>query len=191
MSLPNEEGIYLYRKGRWNRIFLEGPYVPEVDGIYLLYFRNFKCPGCKAFDNIWLKFINECSSISNYLIVQCNNFSFECKDVAASDSFIFYLVLETPQVIVVVVENNIPIYIEREVGVLTLNSLRNFALNVKKRMNVMPEEEGRSLEEEESIYIDFTNKNWKEITEKLKKILFEGRIPKEICTESGCKVIIE
>jgi hypothetical protein len=191
MKLPDREGVYIYREGDWIRVSLEGPYVPDADGIYVLYFRNFKCSGCRAFDNTWLKFVYEQGSIYNFVMIQCSNFFFECNDVAASDSFVFYLIFETPQVLIVVVENGIPIYIEREVGVLSLETLRDFVFNVRDRMSRVQVEEEEGLKEEEGIYIDFASKNWKEITEKLKKIIYEGRIPREVCTEYGCRIVIE
>lgn len=191
MKLPDREGVYIYREGDWIRVSLEGPYVPDADGIYVLYFRNFKCSGCRAFDNTWLKFVDEQGSIYNFVMIQCSNFFFECNDVAASDSFVFYLIFETPQVLIVVVENGIPIYIEREVGVLSLETLRDFVFNVRDRMSRVQVEEEEGLKEEEGIYIDFASRNWKEITEKLKKIIYEGRIPREVCTEYGCRIVIE
>lgn len=186
---PEDEGVYLYTEGRWQRLITEGPFVPEADGTYVIYFRNIKCPGCKAFDKVWLEFVSTYTSAANYAVIQCNNFFIECNDITASDSFVFYLIFETPQVVVVVIENGMPVYIEREAGVLSVGVLKDFVLNVKERMNLSFSEE--STEEDEGIYVDFSKKNWKNIAEQLKKVIFGGKIPREVCTDEGCKIVIE
>lgn len=188
MSIPHEDGVYTYSNGKWTKVRVEGPYVPEVDGVYVLYFRNTKCGGCKAFDREWLNFISMYNSLAKYVLVQCRNFFIECSDAVASDSFIFYLVLETPQVLLIVVENGLPVYIEREVGVLTVDQLSNLVLNANNRMKYALEE---IEDEEEGVYIDLSTKNWKEVVEQLKKILIEGKVAHEICTSSGCRILIE
>ncbi|MEM4848742.1 MAG: hypothetical protein QXM55_03815 [Ignisphaera sp.] len=187
--LPEDEGVYIYIEGSWQKYITEGPFVPEVDGVYILYFRNIKCPGCKTFDKIWSEFISTYTTAANYAVIQCNNFFIECSDYTASNSFIFYLVFETPQVVVVVIENGTPVYIEREVGVLSMNELIDFVLNIKERMSMYLVEE--PSEEGEGIYVDLSKKNWKDIVDQLKKIIFGGKIPQELCTDEGCRIVIE
>lgn len=187
--LPEEEGVYIYAKKSWRKHVAEGPFVPEVDGIYVLYFRNIKCPGCKTFDKIWLEFVSTYTVAANYAVIQCKNFFIECSDSTASNSFIFYLVFETPQVVIAVIEDGVPVYIEREVGVLDMSKLIDFVLNVRERMSLSLTEE--STEEGEGIYIDFSKKNWKDIVDQLKEIIFGGKIPRELCTDEGCKIVIE
>lgn len=189
MSLPSNDGVYIYELNKWRKIFIDGPFVPEINGIYVIYFRNLKCPGCKIFDDIWTKFISFYSTNANYVIIQCKNFFIECNNITASDSFIFYLAFETPQIIVVVTENGIPIYIEREIGVLSIDRIKDFVLNVRNRMMLTTSEECN--EKEEGIYIDFSKKNWKEIVQQLKELIFKDKIPHETCTEEGCKIVIE
>lgn len=189
MLLPNSDGVYVYEHGMWRKILAEGPFVPEMEGVYAIYFRNLRCPGCSVFDDIWLKFVSLYSANANYVVIQCKNFFVECNDITASDSFIFYLVFETPQVIVVVVKDDIPIYIEREVGVLSMEKLKDFILNVRDRISLEVPEEHEEIEE--GIYIDFSKKNWREIAKQLRELIFKGKIPHEVCTEEGCKIVIE
>lgn len=187
MEMPSGDGVYLYSGGLWRRIRVDGPFVPEADGVYLLYFRNSRCPGCRAFDGVWQNFISSYASEgASYALVQCRSFFVECDDEVASDSFIFYLVFETPQVVVVVVENGLPVYIEREVGFVDEATLKDLVLNVRERMTVHQEPE-----EGEGIYIDLTRGSWKDVVEQLKKLMVEGRVPREVCTEEGCRIIVE
>lgn len=191
MEMPVEDGVYLYSGGSWTRIRIVGPFVPDVDGVYLFYFRNSKCPGCKAFDRVWLDFTSSYAPESvSYVLVQCRSFFIECSDEAAADSFIFYLVFETPQVVVVVVENGLPVYVEREAGFIDEATLKDLVLNVRERMAVHREpEEGEG--EGEGLYIDLTKRDWKGIVEQLKKLIAEGRAPREVCTEDGCRIVID
>ncbi|MCC6046224.1 MAG: hypothetical protein LM572_05535, partial [Ignisphaera sp.] len=123
-------------------------------------------------------------------LVQCRNFFYDCESQEAADTFIFYLVLATPQVVLVIVENGMPVYIEREWHFETLKALEDFVYKVHERRK-LAEESGESEEEGEGIFIDFSKRNWREIVEQLKKLVFEGRSLRELCNESGCRVVIE
>uniref|UniRef100_A0A7C2ZN21 Thioredoxin n=1 Tax=Ignisphaera aggregans TaxID=334771 RepID=A0A7C2ZN21_9CREN len=188
MDLPEEDGIYSYVGGRWQRLSVEGPLVPETDGIHVIYFRNSKCPGCRSFDGVWREFVQMHYSVVNIFVIQCKSFFVECSDSSASDTFVFYLVFETPQVVALVVESGYPVYIEREVGVLDAETLRSFVLGVRERMSTAPLDE--SGEEGEGIYIDISTKNWKKIVEQLKKLVIEGKALRELCDERGCKIVV-
>jgi len=191
LSIPDVDGVYVYRGGNWERIVFEGPYVPSADGIYIIYFRNRSCPGCKGFDKLWNRFVAENGNgFKEAVLVQCTNFFFECSSQEAADTFIFYLVFATPQLVVVVIENGVPVYIEREVYFPDLDSLKNFVFGVNERRKRVSEESTEESEEE-GIYIDLNSKNWKDVVNKIKSIVLEGRNLKEICDEEGCKVVIE
>ena len=191
MLIPQKDGVYVYSDGTWNRVGLNGPYVPNVDGVYVYYFRNRKCPGCKAFDRTWLEAVmrsgRELHGIP--VIVQCTNFFIECYDQSARDTFILFLVTVTPQIVVVVIENGELRFAEREYGALDYDKLLEFVNGVRKRMEEHLLREGEE-EEGEGLYIELTG-NWKEVVEKIEKMLFEGRNLKEICDESGCRVYVE
>lgn len=191
MSLPDEDGVYLYSDIKWERIYVDGPYVPEVDGVYAIYFRNRLCPGCRAFDETWAGFVTRYRSSATYAIAQCKNFFIECSDIAALDSFVFYLVFVTPQVVVVVIDNGIPVYVEREAGSLDEETLRDLVVNVRKRMEKTLSGGSEEEEEGEGIYVDFSKKNWKEIVQQLKKLIIEGKTVREVCDIKGCRVVIE
>ena len=191
-SLPQEDGIYIYQNGAYERLKIEGPFVPERDGTYIIYFRNKRCPGCKAFDRKWNIFVKRFrTDFGSLAIVQCTNFFHECGDQAAADTFIFYLVFATPQIIVVIIENGVPVYVERELYFDSVESLENFVYGVHERRKQLESQPGEELEEGEGIYIDLSKKNWREIVEQIKKLVIEGKSLKEVCTESGCKLVVE
>ena len=156
-----------------------------------MYFRNKKCPGCKGFDKIWKRFIKEFDkSFGKLCIVQCTEFFYDCKAKDASDTFIFYLVFATPQVILTIIENGEPVYIEREYIFNSVEELKNFVYGVYERRKAY-ESQPHEEESGEGLYIDLSSKNWKEIVEKIKKLIFEGRNIREVCDEEGCKLIVE
>ncbi len=193
MELPEEEGVYVYDHGKWHRVAVDGPFVPKENGVYVYYFRNKKCPGCKTFDSIWLKAVDKAGKEFHGVpvIIQCTNFFIECGDESAKDTFILFLITVTPQVLVLVVENGELRFVEREYGSLDYNELMQFVNEARKRMETYLASEGIEQEEsEEGIYIELTG-DWKNIVEKLKRMLFEGRNLREICDESGCRVYVE
>lgn len=188
MNSPFEDGIYIY-DGVWRKIDVDGPYVPEDDGIYVIYFRNSGCPACKAFDKIWNKFVlHNREKPIKFTIAQCTEFFINCNSTSAADTFVFYLIFETPQVVVIVVKDNTISYLEREAGFITYEKLEDFILNVETRMNSHLSE----IEEEggEGIYIDLTERNWKEVVRKIKALLIEGKEVHEVCNQDGCKLFI-
>jgi len=192
----DEDGVYMYNKNAltWTRLKLGEPYVPREDGLHVVYFRNRKCPGCKAFDRIWIEYIKkhrEDHNIKEFIIVQCTHFFYECFDGDAVDTFILYLVLETPQVIAIISENSTPIYIEREIGVDTLDKLEIFVNGTFDRMKRYFEENHEEETDSGSLYIDLDFKKPKEVVSKLRKLLFEGRNIREVCDEKGCRIFIE
>lgn len=190
MCIPNDDGIYMCYSDSFHKVVADGPFVPEVDGVYVIYFRNVMCPGCKAFDKVWQSFVSAYRDKAKYVVIQCKNFFHECKDSTASDSFIFYLVFETPQTIIIVVENSLPVYIEREVGFIDIDKLKDFVLNVRERMLMSMSMESEA-EEGEGIYIDFSKRDWKEIVKELKKLILEGKSIREVCTAEGCRIVLE
>ncbi len=192
MRLPEGDGVYEYDSGIWYKNVLQGPYVPSVDGIYLLYFRNRKCGGCKSFDRVFLGFIRDID-LRKYgvRLIQCNNFFYDCGSQDAADTFIFYLVFSTPQIIVVVVENGLPIYIEREIGVIDEDRLRDFVMNLDNRRKEYSILATNEEDDEEGIYIDFSSRDWKSIVNRIKEELFRGRNIREVCNEDGCRISIE
>ncbi len=194
MELPEEEGVYVYDHGEWHRVAVDGPFVPKEDGVYVYYFRNKKCPGCKAFDSTWLKAVGKADKEFHGVpvIIQCTNFFIECSDESAKDTFILFLVTITPQVLVLVVENGELRFVEREYSSLDYDELLQFVNEARKRMEMYLASEGIEQEEGEGegIYIELTG-DWKSIVEKLKRMLFEGRNLREICDESGCRVYVE
>jgi thiol-disulfide isomerase/thioredoxin len=191
LRVPVEDGVYIYINKQCKKIDVEGPFVPQEDGVYVIYFRNRECPGCKGFDKLWSSFVENFNGDFGALaLVQCRNFFYDCESQEAADTFIFYLVLATPQVVLVIVENGMPVYIEREWHFENLKALEDFVYKVHERRK-LAEESGESEEEGEGIFIDFSKRNWREIVEQLKKLVFEGRSLRELCNESGCRVVIE
>lgn len=190
ISIPDSDGIYIYRNGTLEKIVVDGPFVPVSDGIHVIYFRNRSCPGCKGFDKLWTRFLeNSRGGFREAVVVQCKNFFFDCSSQDAADTFIFYLVFETPQLVVVVVENGSPVYIEREVYFPDLRSVEDFVYNVNERRKSVSDES--SEEGEEGIYIDLSSGNWKEIVNRLRAMILEGRNFREVCDENGCKIYVE
>jgi|UniRef100_A0A7J2U4B8 thiol-disulfide isomerase/thioredoxin len=191
LDIPAEDGVYIYTGNHYERIYPNGPFVPQRDGVYMIYFRNRECPGCKAFDRLWSFFAeNFKRDFGTLAVVQCKNFFYDCYSQDAADTFIFYLVLATPQVVVVIVENGIPIYIEREMLFESLKDLEDFVYGVHERRK-LAEEKTEQEEEVEGLYIDFSKRNWKEVVKQLKELIFEGKNIRELCNEKGCKIVIE
>jgi hypothetical protein len=191
LSIPVEDGVYIYADKQYEKVQLAGPFVPQEDGVYVIYFRNRECPGCKAFDKLWSSFAEGFNKgFGKLALVQCNNFFYDCGSQEAADTFIFYLVLATPQVLIVVVENGMPIYIEREMCFKSPSALEDFVYGVHERRRLI-EEEAEQEEEAEGLYIDFSKRNWREIVEQLKKLVLEGKSLRELCNESGCRIVIE
>ncbi|MEM0026969.1 MAG: hypothetical protein QXT53_03480 [Ignisphaera sp.] len=190
VSIPESDGIYVYRDGGLEKIVVDGPFVPTADGVYVIYFRNRSCPGCKGFDKLWSRFLESSKgSFGEAVVVQCTNFFFNCGSQDAADTFVFYLVFETPQLVVVVVENGSPVYIEREVYFPDLRSIEDFVYNVNERRKKASDES--SEEVEEGIYIDLGSGNWKEVVNRLRSMILDGKNLKELCDESGCRIYIE
>ncbi len=170
----------------------DGPWVPTADGTYLVYFRNKRCPGCKAFDRVWNKLIRERLDEvrANLVLVYCENFFFQCKDPTASDTFVLFLVNATPQVVVIVVREGEMRYVERHIGFMDLDELIEFANGAPSRMEEALKEAAEEETEEEGEALWIQPGNWKEVVEKLKKMIFEGREIREVCDENGCRFII-
>jgi len=191
-EIPQEEGVYLFDVGSktWRKIEVDGPWVPREDGTYLVYFRNKICPGCKGFDRLWRELVYERIGDLRAVpaMVQCTNFFFNCSDRTAADTFILFLVNATPQVLVLIVEGGELRFMEREFVFETVDDLIEFANGARERMAKyasQPEEEVSG----EELFIE--GENWKEIVEKIKKLLFEGRNIREICDERGCRYVVE
>lgn len=188
MNLPREDGIYIYDTV-WRRVSVDGPFVPEEDGIYVLYFKNGKCPGCKAFDETWSRFVEGVRNLYRFVVVQCTEFFTNCSSGDAADTFVFYLVFETPQIVAIVVRDGVIAYLEREIGSLIYNRLRDFVVNIEERMNSYLERDEEVDSNEEGLYIDFSERNWKEIVRRIKALL-NGRELHEVCDEDGCRLVI-
>ena len=192
--IPSEEGVFVFDKNirQWRKACFEGPYVPKSDGVYLFYFRNFNCIGCKAFDRIWneilKKYINEIHG--ELIMVQCTNFFYECRDSCASDTFVLFLVTATPQLLVVIVERGELRYVEREIGVLSIDKVLEFVNRARERMERYEKQAISEESKEEGVFIEFEG-DWKKVVEKIRKLLFEGRNIREVCDESGCRLYVE
>jgi len=193
-DIPHEEGVYVFDRGsrRWTRIEVDGPWVPREDGTYLVYFRNKICPGCKGFDKLWRELvyerIDELQAVP--AMVQCTNFFFNCSDRTAADTFILFLVNATPQVLVLVVEGGELRFMEREFVFDSVDDLIEFANGVRDRMaKYAAQGEEESAAGGEELFIE--GEDWKEIVEKIKKLLFEGKNIREICDERGCRYVVE
>ncbi len=195
--IPEEEGVFVLntRSKEWVKVVEDGPWVPREDGVYVVYFRNHICPGCKAFDRIWEELIEE--HLNNLMatpaLVQCHNFFFDCNDKTAADTFLLFLVNATPQVISLIVEGGELRYVERCYGfeVESIEDLLKFANEAKDRMRKYLEEgveEGEGEGQEELVV---EGGNWKEVVEKLRKLLLEGRNVREVCDERGCRFVVE
>ncbi|NPA97370.1 MAG: hypothetical protein GXO32_07205 [Crenarchaeota archaeon] len=195
--IPEEEGVYVFnREARsWVKISEDGPWVPKEDGTYLAYFRNHICPGCKAFDRVWEELIEKCVDKLHAVpaLVQCRNFFFDCSDRTASDTFLLFLVNATPQVIVMVVEGGELRYVERCYGfeIESVEDLLAFANEARERMRKYAEEGEAESEEESGEELVVEGGNWKEVVEKLRKLLLEGRNVREVCDERGCRFVVE
>lgn len=189
MDLPKEDGVYVYSEGLWQRLRIEGPFLPDNDGVYLIYFRSPKCPGCKAFDRVWIEFVKSNAPRLSTVLVQCKELFASCDDEAARDTFILYLVLATPQILVAIVEGGELRYVEREVGTLSFEELRSFMLGARERMERATEEAHE--EQEEGLYVELSREKLKEVIEALKKVLVEGKRLEYLCDEGTCRIVLE
>jgi len=192
--VPDEDGVYVYDRSAkvWRRVFEDGPWVPREDGVYLAYFRNRVCPGCKAFDKLWEELVEGCVEElrATPAIVYCNNFFFDCRDKTAADTFLLFLVNATPQVVVMVVEGGDLRYVERGYGFEfeDVGDLLKFANEAVERMKSYTTSEKEEVEGEELVV---EGGDWKEVVEKLRKLILEGRNVREVCDERGCRFVVE
>ncbi len=195
--IPEEEGVFVFDKGskEWRKVVEDGPWVPKEDGVYLAYFRNHICPGCKAFDRVWSELIEdrieEIAAVP--ALVQCHNFFFDCNDKTASDTFLLFLVNATPQVVVLIVEEGELRFVERFYGfeIEDVGDLVKIANEARERMARYLEQGGEEEAEGGGEELVVEGGNWKEVVEKLRQLLLEGRNVREVCDERGCRFVVE
>ncbi len=193
-KFPSDDGVYVFDKQTlsWQRVQIDGPWVPRDDGLYAVYFRNRRCPGCKAFDKVWHRFVMERVPRLNVgaALVQCNSFFYDCNDKCASDTFLLFLVNASPQVLVLIVEEGELVYVERHIGFADLDDLTSFVLDAPKRREELLKTQ-QEVKESGVEELTVEGSDWKEIVEKLRKLILEGRNVREICDEEGCRYVIE
>lgn len=193
--VPDEDGVYIFDKAerKWRRVVEDGPWVPREDGVYLAYFRNRVCPGCRAFDELWEELVEERIEDlrATPAVVYCNNFFFDCRDKTASDTFLLFLVNATPQVVVMIVEGGDLRYVERGYGFEfeNVDDLLRFANEAPERMKSYARE--GAVEEAGGEELVVEGRNWKEVVEKLRKLILEGKNVREVCDERGCRFVVE
>ena len=117
-------GIYVYDRNNdvWILVRCEGePFVPDKDGVYVIYFDNTKCPACRKYDNIWFPFVQKYAKQNpdmHFVIVLCEWFARNCKSEAAAGTFRKYDVHASPTTIFLYVKNGKEVYNEKYEGVL-------------------------------------------------------------------------
>jgi len=195
IRVPADDGVYIFdaTNGGWVRV-REAPFLP-VEGVYLYYFRNRVCPGCRAFDRVWVEVLKQLRGVTP-VVVQCESFFYRCGDEAASYTFLLFLVDATPQIVAVVVRNGVLIYAEREYGVVDVSRIREL---VERAVDIYsgraePQPLADEGQDEEGAYIvveEIRRDNARKVAEEIKRLILEGRSIREICDESGCRFYID
>jgi len=195
VHVPADDGVYIFdaANGSWVRV-REAPFLP-LEGVYLYYFRNRVCPGCKAFDRVWDEALKQLRDVTP-VVVQCESFFYKCSDEAASYTFLLFLVDVTPQIVAVAVRNGVLIYAEREYGVVDISKMRELAERVVDVYSGQAEPQSMADEDqdEEGTYIvveEIRRDNARKIAEEIKRLILEGRTVREVCDESGCRFYID
>lgn len=111
IGVDSPHGIYVYDKARDKWVLIrvdDGPFRPDRDGFYIVYFDNTKCPACRIYDLTWYPYVKLIgSSMENtyFYIILCDWFAHECRSEAARNSFKHYDVHASPTTLLLYVEN--------------------------------------------------------------------------------------
>jgi len=127
---PNSpNGLYIYDKKSDKWIYIEVSidyFQPRMDGVYVIYFDNAKCPACRVYDIHWFPYVRLLgSSLDNvyFIVILCNWFARDCNSSIASKTFEHYNVHASPTTILLSVKNGEIVDKEIVEGVKTLDKL--------------------------------------------------------------------
>lgn len=111
VRVDSPNGIYIYdkKKDKWVLIRTGGGYyIPEKDGIYVIYFDNTRCPACRMYDLSWYTYIRlfgkDLEDV-NFVIVLCDWFARKCRSEAAKKTFEHYDIHASPTTVLLYVKN--------------------------------------------------------------------------------------
>ena len=151
VGTTSPHGIYIYdaKNDEWVLVQRDGDYFkPFMNGFYVIYFDNTKCPACRKYDKDWFPYIREEGrKLPGYcfVIILCEWFAGMCKSEAASKSFKHYDIHASPTTLLIYHKDGKIIYQEKHEGYLTRNELRtivgdfcNRALKAERGEKVEP-----------------------------------------------------
>lgn len=100
--LKSEEGVFIYGKQkRKTKINYIPPWRSDKKHIYIVYFRNLKCPACRfLYDKIWITYLPKFTELAIPAEVTCEYFAKQCSDEWAKMEFLLTDVHATPTIAV-------------------------------------------------------------------------------------------
>ncbi len=122
-------GVYVYNKEKKAWVLTQtsgGPFKPEKDGLYVVYFGNTRCPACKAYDTIWYPYVELLGwklEDVEFVVVLCEWFTHKCFSEAARNSFKEYNVKASPTTLFVCLKNGEKVFEEKVEGVKDMKFL--------------------------------------------------------------------
>jgi len=133
-------GIYFYDKFRDLWVLFStrdaDPFVPRVDGYYVMYFDNARCSACRKYDLHWFPYVRRVSRELKdhyFLIVLCNWFARDCNSSSASITFTYYAVHASPTTVLLYVKDSKERYKESYDGYLKTEELEKVVGGFRSR----------------------------------------------------------
>ncbi len=129
VGVDSPNGVYIYdkKKNKWVLISTDGEhYVPDEDGVYVIYFDNTRCPACRIYDLSWytyIKLFGKDLEDVNFVIILCEWFARNCKSEAAKKSFEYYNIHASPTTVLLYVKNGKVVLEDRFEGAKKLDFL--------------------------------------------------------------------
>lgn len=156
----NPHGLYIYDRERDVWILFSSKhgdvFIPRVDGYYVIYFDNARCPACRKYDLHWFPYVKQNASRfpdHHFIIVLCEWFARECKSPVASNTFTYYAVHASPTTVLLYVKDGKEIYRESYDGYLKTEELEKVIGGFKERTHAFErgEKVSKPIEDESDI----------------------------------------
>lgn len=133
-------GLYIYDRERDLWVLFSSRvgdlFIPKVDGYYVIYFDNARCPACRKYDLHWFPYVRQNAGRLHdhyFIIALCEWFARECKSPVASNTFTYYAVHASPTTILLYVKGGSEVYRETYDGYLKTDELEKVVGGFKAR----------------------------------------------------------
>ncbi|MET1159871.1 MAG: hypothetical protein ABWW65_02820 [Thermoprotei archaeon] len=142
VDIDNPHGIYLYDKNSSKWLYIDPGteyFKPRMDGIYVVYFDNTRCPACRVYDIHWFPYVTLIgSNLENvyFVIVLCEWFARNCRSSIASNTFKHYDIHASPTTLLLYVKNGEIADQEKVEGVKTMDKLASIVEEFARKNGV-------------------------------------------------------